>query len=415
MRLQSPRDFLRLIAERFTATDCPQVAGSLTFTTLLSLVPLVTVTIGIFSGLPGIDRLGESLRDFLLNNLLPERAGNIVATYALQFSQKAARLTLIGIAMLAVTALMLLSTIERVFNQIWGVRRPRPLLLRITVYWFVLTLGPVILGGSIVATGYVAATSVAWSSGLPWIGEIAARLLPPVLLGGLFTFLYYAVPNHPVRVLHALAGGIAAALAFLLMQRAFGMFITHFPTYTLIYGTFAALPIFLVWMYLSWIVVLLGALVSASLPTFLERQRIVPTFAGDRAWAATVLLVALAEAQRAGQPANFDELLGRIGLAEHNMENLLGTLREIGWAARTEEGYWVLPLAAEQIKTSAIIERFALDADAWLAASANTPAGTLAHRLRAGLRDADPSLAELATCTANAVEENVAPGDLRQI
>ncbi len=401
MRLQSPRDFLRLIAQRFTAADCPQVAGSLTFTTLLSLVPLITVAIGVFSGLPGADHLGESLRDFLLTNLLPERAGSIVTTYALQFSQKAARLTLIGIVMLAVTALMLLSTIERVFNHIWGVRRPRPILLRIMVYWFVLTLGPFILGGSIVATGYVVTTSVAWTGGLPWLGDIAARLLPPVLLGGLFTFLYYAVPNHPVRALHALAGGIAAALVFLLMQRAFGMFITRFPTYTLIYGTFAALPIFLVWLYLSWITVLLGALVSASLPTFLERQRIVPAFTGDRAWAATVLLILLAQAQRAGQPASFDELRRRAGLAEHVVESLLDALRETGWAARTEEGQWVLPLAAERISASAIIERFALDSGAWLAASANSPAALLAHRLRAGLRDPDLDLAALAAATAD--------------
>ncbi|MDR2688907.1 MAG: YihY family inner membrane protein [Azoarcus sp.] len=293
---QSLRDFVRLFIERFIATRCTQVAGSLAFTTLLALVPLVTVTIAVFGTLPGMDAIGESIQTFLLENMLPDRAGKIIATYALQFSQQAARLTLIGIAMLAVTSLMLLATIEWVFNQIWGVRQPRPLLLRITVYWFVLTLGPVILGGSIIATGHLVSASMQWSPHLGWLGEFGARLLPPLLLGALFVFIYYAVPNHPVRILHAVIGGLSAALAFFLMQRAFGLFIVRFPTYTLIYGTFAVLPIFLVWLYLSWIVVLTGALVTATLPAFVERRRVVAPFPGDMAWAATTMLVQLARA-----------------------------------------------------------------------------------------------------------------------
>ncbi|PKO49504.1 MAG: hypothetical protein CVU28_16080, partial [Betaproteobacteria bacterium HGW-Betaproteobacteria-21] len=155
MTLQSFRDFAALFAERFGATRCPQVASSLAFTTLLALVPLITVTISMFGNMPGMDEIGASLKTFLLQNLLPDRAGQIITTYAIQFSQKAARLTLIGTILLAITALLLLATIERVFNHIWGVRKPRRMLLRITVYWFVLTLGPVVLGASVIATGYL--------------------------------------------------------------------------------------------------------------------------------------------------------------------------------------------------------------------------------------------------------------------
>lgn len=395
MRLHSTRDFLRLIAARFAATRCPQVAGSLAFTTLLALVPLITVAIAVFGNLPGMDKLGASLKVFLLENLLPDRAGRIITTYALQFSQKAARLTVIGTAMLAITALMLLGTIERVFNQIWGVRHPRPLLMRITVSWFMLSLGPVVLGGSVVATGYLVTTSMEWSEHLPWIGEVAARLLPPLLLGALFTFLYYAVPNHPVRALHALAGGLAAALVFLLMQRAFGLFIARFPTYTLIYGTFAALPIFLVWLYLSWVVVLLGALVAASLPAFLERQQIAPSFPGDRAWAAVEVLAGLAEAQRDGRPASFASLRRRASLAEHSAETLLEQLCEAGLTSRTEQGCWVLTRAATDIRLIEVLERFALDPAAWSNASKGNPSGAVALRLRDSLASADISIAEL--------------------
>lgn len=396
MRLHSTRDFLGFVAERFAATRCPQVAGSLAFTTLLALVPFITVAIGVFGNLPGMDKLGTSLKLFLLENLLPDRAGRIITTYALQFSQKAARLTIIGTAMLAVTALMLLATIERVFNQIWGVRHPRPLLMRITVSWFMLSLGPVLLGGSVVATGYLITTSMEWSEHLPWIGELAARLLPPLLLGALFTFLYYAVPNHPVRALHALAGGVAAAVVFFLMQRAFGLFIARFPTYTLIYGTFAALPIFLVWLYLSWVVVLLGAIVAASLPAFLERQQIAPSFPGDRAWAAVEVLAGLAEAQRQGHPATFASLRRRASLAEHSAETLLENLCEAGLVSRTEDGCWVLTRAAADIRLVEVLERFALDPAAWSAASEGRPGHALAARLRHGLNAADMSLAELA-------------------
>ncbi|MDD2874188.1 MAG: YihY family inner membrane protein, partial [Azoarcus sp.] len=164
MSLQSLRDFAELFSARFNATRCPQVASSLAFTTLLALVPLITVTLSMFSNLPGMDQLGVSLKIFLLENLLPDRAGKIITTYAIQFSQKAARMTLIGTGLLAVTALMLLATIERVFNHIWGVRKPRPMLLRITVYWFMLTLGPAILGGSVFATGYLVSSSMEWSA-----------------------------------------------------------------------------------------------------------------------------------------------------------------------------------------------------------------------------------------------------------
>lgn len=393
MKLHALRDFARLFAERFTATRCEQVAGSLAFTTLLALVPLVTVTVAIFGKLPGLNELGASLKLFLLDNLLPDRAGHIIATYTLEFSEQAGRLTLIGTILLALIALTLLGTIERVFNLIWGVRRPRPLLTRITVSWFVLTLGPIVFGASAVATGYLVTTSMQLSSHLPWLGEFAARLLPPLLLCAMFSFLYYAVPNHPVRILHALAGGLAAALVFVMMQRALGMFIARVPSYTLVYGTFAALPIFLVWLYLSWTVVLLGALLTAMLPAFLERQRITPAFPGDKAWAAIGMLAELARVQSAGGAASFETLRGSTGFAEHDAEALLESLRDAGWLTRTEDGDWVLTRDAAGIPVRAVIERFALDPAAWQAAAPRGAAAFVARQIAATYATGELTLA----------------------
>ncbi|MDR0633919.1 MAG: YihY family inner membrane protein [Azoarcus sp.] len=386
-----------LLRARFIATRCPQVAGSLAYTTLLALVPFITVAIAVFGNLPGMDAVGSSLKAFLLENMLPDRAGHIIATYALEFSEKAARLTLIGIAMLALTSLMLLATIERVFNHIWGVRQPRPLLLRITVYWFILTLGPVIIGSSIVATGYLVSVSMQWSQALGWLGALSARFLPPLLLGVLFIFLYFAVPNHKVRLAHAIVGGLGAAVAFFLMQRAFGIFIARFPSYTLIYGTFAALPIFLVWLYLSWLVVLLGALVTATLPAFAERRRVVATFPGCEAWAAVTMLVQLAHAQGSGHPVSFAALRDHAPLSEHHTEAVLGKLVEAGWVSRTDDGDWVLTRSPAQIPLTEIIRRFALDMDAWRrAAGLSGPEDGIVGRLEEGVRLGNQTLADVA-------------------
>lgn len=399
MMFYAARDLFRLLLTRFTATHCSQVAGSLAFTTLLALVPLVTVAIALFSNFPGFADLGTSLKLFLLENLLPERAGKIITTYALQFSQKATGLTLLGTALLLITALMLLSTIERVFNQIWGVRQPRPLLFRIAVYWFALTLGPLVLGASVFASGYLISASMELVDHAPWLGKMAARLLPPLMLGLLFSYLYFAVPNHPVKTVHALLGGFVAALGFFLMQRAFGVFITRFPTYTLVYGAFAALPIFLVWLYLSWVIVLLGALLTASLPAFIARSRMAPSFIGERAHAALGILVDLARLQGSGSAASFGRLQAAAGLPDDQCEAVLGALCEAGWVARTDQGHWVLSIAPQRLGLSEIIARFALSPRDWLAATEHgSPVHTAATRFANAMTQADISLADLLAC-----------------
>lgn len=394
-RILALRDFALLLVERFIHTRCPQVAGSLTFTTLLAIVPLLTVSIALFSNFPAFSELGRALSAFLQNNVLPEAAGQI-ATYAIQFSEKATNLTLIGTVMLIVTVLLLLHTIDDVFNDIWGVRHPRPLLTRITVYWVALTLGPITLAGSVFATGQLVATSIEFVGASMPTRTFAATAVPVGLLGGLLSFLYFAVPNHPVKSWHALIGGFSAAIAFIWMQKLFGLFIMLTPTYTLVYGAFAALPIFLVWLYASWVVILLGAILAATFPEYFERKRTVRAFPGDQAWASLNMLLLLTDKLDHGETTAFEALRERASTSSDQTEHLLGEMREAGWVTRSEDETWVLTRHPAQLRLTDVLQRFALSPDQWLNAAENDPASVKAAGcILSGFNQADMSLAEL--------------------
>ena len=264
MRLVGPLpDFLMRCVKRFREERCAQAAASLAFTTLLALVPLLTVTLVLISHFEFFASLGAALRNFLLANLLPEKAGKVIAAYVLQFSQKTGRLTILGTSMLVVTALLLLFSIDRVFSQIWRVRQQRPLVKRVLLYLTCLVLGPVVLGAIVAAATYLLTSSLGLVNEPKWIANLLLRSLPVLLLATLCSWIYYALPNKPVAPWHAVSGGVLTALGFALIQRGFAMYLSLVPNYTLIYGAFAALPILLVWLYLSWLVVLAGALAAA--------------------------------------------------------------------------------------------------------------------------------------------------------
>lgn len=266
MRLVGPLpDFLTRCAARFREERCAQAAASLAFTTLLALVPLLTVALALISHFDLFSGLGTALRNFLLANLLPEKAGKVIAAYALQFTHMTGRLTALGTGMLVLTALLLMLSIDRVFGQIWRVRQPRPLLGRIALYLGGLVLGPVVLGGCVAAATYLVTTSLGLVNEPRWMTDLLLKSLPVLLLAALCGLVYFAVPNRPVAPIHAIVGGMLAALGFALLQRGFGYYVSAFPNYALIYGAFATVPIFLVWLYLSWLVVLAGALTTAVL------------------------------------------------------------------------------------------------------------------------------------------------------
>lgn len=352
------REFLRLLIDRFVAVRCEQVAASLSVTTLLALVPLITVSLVLFSNFPVFNALGSVLRGFLLDNLLPQKAGDVIAKYSLQFSQNAGQLTVLGSAILVVTVVITLLTIDRAFNSIFHVARPPRTVRRLLIYWSVITLGPLLLGASIAATSYIASASLGLINDPDWVRSAMFRALPFIFVTVLLTFLYFAVPNRTIRLRDALAGGVTAAALFALLQKLFGLYIARFPTYTLIYGAFATLPIFLVWLYLSWNVVLVGALITAVLPEFAWGSRVAPPFPGRNTFGALLILRELGQAQRNGRGRSGWLLAMTSRQTEADCEQLLERLREEAWITRNEDEEWMLSRRLEDIALGDVFARF---------------------------------------------------------
>ncbi|MCX7946636.1 MAG: YihY family inner membrane protein [Hydrogenophilus sp.] len=359
------RAFLRRFLDRFIATNCWEVAGGLAFTTLIAVVPVATLTLLFFRSFPALTQLGEALRDFLAANLLPEAAAQIITRYTEEFTAKATQLTVLGSAILLFTAILLLATIEDVFNRIWNARRARGWTHRLTLYWFVLTAGPILVGGSIATARSVAEQASEIVGHTTWVDQTAAALVPLSLLWLFFFFLYYAVPHHPVRSRVAALAGLLVALLFLLLQRIFGWFVTTMPTYTFIYGAFAVLPIFLLWLYALWLLILSGAVAAAAFEETLAEIRSLPDFPGRDAFAALTLLEALWNGQRRATPLPQEMLWHAARLAPHECERILEALESRGWVERGEEGHWIAVVTPDSLTLGDLLAAFALDWNAW--------------------------------------------------
>jgi membrane protein len=255
-----------LILRRGREERLAQAAGGLTFTTVMSMVPLLAVSFALFARIPALRPVGDAIREHLLLGLLPVDIARTVLKYLAQFSRNASGLTLVGSGVLLVSALALLLSVENTLNRIWQVKKPRPVLRRLALYVAMLLTGPAIIGSSLWATSYFLAAS----SGLvgmrsAWLSH--ALNLGPVILGAAgFACLFRFVPHTAVRWRNAIAGGLLAGIAFEFGKRGFAIYLAGVPTYRTIYGAFAPLLAFLVWVYYSWLVTLAAALVSASLP-----------------------------------------------------------------------------------------------------------------------------------------------------
>ena len=255
----------RLTVRRARQERLPQVAGSLTFTTLLSIVPLFAVSFALFTRFPAFSRFEAALEEHLLKSLLPADIARTVLRYLHQFAVNASELTLVGSLFLLMTAIAMLLTVENVFNQIWNVKRRRPLLKRISLYALVLALGPPVLGISLWASSYVFAVSTGLLGPLPSSASFVLDLGPAALSCAVLTALFRYLPFTRVRLRDALAGGLLASVALELGKRGFAAYLLKVPTYKAVYGAFAVVPVFLLWVYFSWLVTLGAALIAANL------------------------------------------------------------------------------------------------------------------------------------------------------
>ncbi|MDO5693934.1 MAG: YihY family inner membrane protein [Pseudomonadota bacterium] len=256
--------------ERFQQDRLGLTASSLTFTTTLALVPFFAVVLSVFTAFPVFAQMREALEQWLANSLIPVSISRNVLDYLTQFASKASELGLAGFAVLSFTAVSLVLTIDHTLNAIWRVTARRPLGQRVLIYWAVLTLGPLVLGASLAISSYVLTASRGW---LPDIGggvNLALDAVQFMLMTLGLTLLYRFVPNTPVKWKHALAGAVFVAVCLALAKWGLGLYLSRIPTYSLIYGAFATVPILLLWIYMSWLIVLFGAVIAAYLPSLLS-------------------------------------------------------------------------------------------------------------------------------------------------
>ena len=261
----------RLTMQRARKERLPQVAGSLTFTTLLSIVPLLAASFALFTRFPIFRRFKDALQELLLSRLLPADMARTVLKYLNQFAANASSLTWVGSLFLLGTAIAMLLTVENALNQMWEIRKNRPFLRRVGLYLLALTVGPPVLGLSLWATSYLLGISIGLIGAVPpWLAFVLG-LGPPMLCAAALTSLFYLVPNTKVQLRDAVAGGLIASLAFELGKHGFTAYLVKVPTYKALYGAFAALPMFLLWVYFSWLVTLVAAMMTANLA--LTRRR----------------------------------------------------------------------------------------------------------------------------------------------
>lgn len=256
---------LRLAWRRAKAERLAQLAGSLSFTTLLSLVPLVCVAFALFTRFPIFRSFEAAIEEHLLKSLLPAEIARTVLRLLNQFAANAGGLTFVGSLFLLAAAVALLLTVENALNQIWGVKRHRPLLRRVGLYLVLLAAGPPLLGLSLWATSFVVGASAGWVGAVPEAARFALNLGPVVLGTVCLACLFRFVPNTTVRRRDAIVGGLIAGIAFELGKRGFATYLVKLPTYKAVYGAFWVFPLFLLWVYFSWFVTLAAALVAASL------------------------------------------------------------------------------------------------------------------------------------------------------
>lgn len=265
--------FIRYLLTRMQHDRVNVNAGYLTYITLLSIVPLLTVLLSILSSFPIFENVGLMLQEFVIKNFVPA-AGDAVHNALLEFVANTGKMTAVGAVFLFIAALMLMSNIDKNLNYIWRVTEKRRLVFSFSMYWMILTLGPILAGGSIAATSYITSLHLSDHEAISGAYNLMLRWLPLILSVLGFTGLYLLVPNKKIYFTHAITGAVLAAVLFELSKKGFAMYITQFPSYQLIYGALAAIPILFVWVYLCWMIVLLGAEVTAALGESDQWQKI---------------------------------------------------------------------------------------------------------------------------------------------
>lgn len=349
------RDTAHSLRARLREHQLGMTAGSLTFTTLLALVPLTTMAFAVFSAFPVFGAFQTALQKYFLQALVPDAIARPVLSLLTQFAANAKRLGALGLVLLGVTALATMLTIDRALNGIWGVQRSRAIGQRVLVYWAAITLGPFVLGVSLSVTSYALSASQGWVNAPSWGVGLVLKGFEFALLAASFAALFHYVPNTYVRWGHALLGALFVAVGFELAKNAMGWYFSRVPTYSAVYGAFVTLPILLVWVYAVWLIVLLGAVLAASAPSLLHRTLRRPGGPGDAFTLALAALQQMQAARRQGQAGLSQGMLAQLlGVDPRRLEPVLFTLESLDWIGRLEEdGAQRLVLLCDPARTPA--------------------------------------------------------------
>lgn len=334
--------FIYFVARNFIDDDCPYRASALAFTTLLAIVPLMSVSLAILSTFPVFQNLSEPVQNFIFANFVPA-TGKIIQNYLQIFANQVSKLSIIGVSFLFIVALLVMYTIESAMNKIWRINASRHRIYAFLLYWAILSLAPVLLGLSIAISSYFLSLPFIASHDTP--GFLA--IIPFIFSLAGFTFLYVIVPNCPVRFLHGFYGGFVAASLFESAKLAFGYYLSHYNIYELLYGAFATVPIFFAWIYWVWVITLLGAEVSYALSVHYQRRM---GLALDGFCHSLLWLYHLRLAQKKGKELTLEELINTSQLPYAiDVGEVLNQLIYLQFIKITVDGHYILSKDLSQV------------------------------------------------------------------
>jgi len=360
------RALARYALRRAGEDRLPQVASSLTFTTVLSLVPILTVAFALFTAFPMFKSFRADIEGYMFSNLVPGNISRPILTYLNQFSTNAKGLTAAGLIGLVVTSVMTMLTVENALNAIWRVRHRRPLAQRVLVFWALVSFGPVLIGASLSVSSYLVSISAGYVHKLPFGLGVIVGVVPILLSAIAFAMLYVFVPNTNVDRRDAFVAGLIAAGAFEIAKRVFGAYVAHIPTYTAVYGAFATLPIFLTWIYVSWLVTLLGATIASTLPIIRQGYWQRRTFPGSEFFDALGILLLLYRAREQAPRTVAEQEIGRrLQLEADYLADLLAKLKALHLVGKLQqdrgEAHWALLCDARATTLRPLYEKLVLN------------------------------------------------------
>ena len=348
--------FGRFLWRRFLDDRLFQAAAALAYTTVFALVPLAIVVFGVLSAFPVFDRWSDQLSDYVFSNFVPS-AARAAEGYLRQFSASAGQLTAAGFIALVISLLITLNSVEETFNQIWRVGSSRPKLTRFLVYWTVLTLGAMLAAASLAVSARVFALPLFGTQEGQWLADFSLRLAPVLIEFVCITLVYRVVPHHTVKWKHAVPGAILAAILLELVKWGIGAYLGSFQSYQKLYGTVAFVPILLLWIYLCWVAVLLGASLASSMAAFRYQPVELRLPQGYEFYALLRLLGRFQQARALGKGLDEDEILQHEPMMTDSLlQQLLCDMERIALVRRVENGEWMLARDLEQLTLGDLYE-----------------------------------------------------------